>query len=339
MFQTDSRKLSQCSRNSRNMGTHRSPHKLDLQNNIIDGLLKQIRKHGGETTPDLTTAWICDLKPQDIKEMLRFITQNVHGTDPQTFTNLKRIRLTLTDGTTEVTMLICSTLLFETESDLIRCLEDSNFRREYVDEINLRITQVPLNLPLTKEQSIEWSKNYWPLSWKGNPNHQDLKNSTFNFPKERVIIDDLLQYLKQNKGVHCATFIARLDTTNDEINILATARDSREQHPLRHSVMEAIELIASNERTNRISARVGLSTNYLCQDLIVYTTHEPCVMCSMALVHSRISRLIYIWPHPKGGIESSYYIGDRKDLNWKFGIWRWLGDIQDSVNLSDNIHP
>lgn len=321
------------------MRIHRSPHKIDLQNNTIDGLVKQIRKHSGETTPELTKAWICDLKPQDIKEMLRFITQNVHGTDPQAFTNLKRIRLTCTNGATEVMMLICSTELFETESDLARCLIESNFRREYVDVLNLRTTQVPSNLPFSKEQSIEWSKDYWPLSWKGNPAHQDLKNSNFNFSKEREVIAYLLQYLKESKGVHCATFIARLDEANDDINILATARDRREQHPLRHSVMEAIELIASIERTNKMSSRVGLSTNYLCQDLIVYTTHEPCVMCSMALVHSRISRLIYIWPHPKGGIESSYFIGDRKDLNWKFEIWRWLGDVGDSADLSDNTHP
>lgn len=33
---------------------------------------------------------------------------------------------------------------------------------------------------------------------------------------------------------------------------------------------------------------------YVCQNLWVFLSHPPCVMCSMALTHSRIEKLFYL---------------------------------------------
>lgn len=324
------------------MLSNKTPHKVDLQNNTIDDILKQIRiSNTGTVAPDLVDAWVCDVQPQEIKKMLNFISCHVTGEDPLTFTNLKRIRQSLTDGKTKITMLIASCVLFTTKEELCHCLEQSSDGPRGASEIQFQKIQVPSNLPSTKEESIEWSALYWPISWKGNPNHQDLKNASFDIPKEKDLIDTLLELAKKELGLGCATLIAKKnqEDSDSKMEIWATAIDAREKHPLRHSIMEAIDQIAQHERLKRLANETSSLPHYLCLELIVYTTHEPCIMCSMALVHSRIDRLVYLRPHVNGGIESSFFIGDRKDLNWKFEIWRWLGREDDVIELPRSISP
>lgn len=67
---------------------------------------------------------------------------------------------------------------------------------------------------------------------------------------------------------------------------------------------------------------------YLCHDLEIYCTHEPCVMCSMAIVHSRFGKLIFKHRTPRtGGICADGELGHglfwRKELNWTLLAWQW----------------
>ena len=82
---------------------------------------------------------------------------------------------------------------------------------------------------------------------------------------------------------------------------------------------------------------------YLCLDLEIYLTHEPCVMCSMAILHSRFGKVIFEERMPKtGGLSAEqdpeaqtsamgYGLFWRPELNWKLLAWQWLSD--------ENLYP
>lgn len=83
---------------------------------------------------------------------------------------------------------------------------------------------------------------------------------------------------------------------------------------------------------------------YLCLDLELYVTHEPCVMCSMAILHSRFSKVIFGQRRLRTGgltVESQndcdsditnddqglgYGLFWRQELNWRYLAWQWVAD-------------
>ena len=105
---------------------------------------------------------------------------------------------------------------------------------------------------------------------------------------------------------------------------------------------------------------------YLCLDLEFYLTHEPCIMCSMALIHSRAGNVVFEKRMPQtGGLtpgrglpekgpevvlgdegESSresqnglgYGIFWRSSLNWKFLTWQWVWEGSVSPNVDEQWH-
>ncbi|MGP4845908.1 tRNA adenosine(34) deaminase TadA [Marinobacter sp. 1Y8] len=66
------------------------------------------------------------------------------------------------------------------------------------------------------------------------------------------------------------------------------------------------------------AARVG---NYRLPGATLYVTIEPCTMCAGALIHSRISRLVYGATEPKAGaIESAARLLESESMNWRISV-------------------
>ena len=63
--------------------------------------------------------------------------------------------------------------------------------------------------------------------------------------------------------------------------------------------------------------------NYRLNDTVMYVTAEPCPMCVSAMVHSRISRLVFGALEPKfGAVESKFRMLDGNGLNHKVKVGR-----------------
>lgn len=290
---------------------------IDFDNGIINGKLKQIRQAEKcqESLPLLISVWVCTIRPDQTKQVLSCIKEVFNPIDPYTFLHCKRLRkISQVDNTLEV--ILCSRKLYNSKAEVLNVLEDND-----LSNVALVSLDIPSNSPSTREIALQWSQKYWPLAWKGNPNLQFLKLVKFDMDHEAKVIHKLMGLWETN---HKPVTIFKYKDT-EIISI-----DSRDKHPLHHSVMEGIQLVADAEKQKRQAKQNN--TNYLLNHFTVYTSHEPCVMCCMALVHSRIARLIYLQANKYGGLESNYQLGDRDGLNWKFEIWRWLDCDIDAVD-------
>lgn len=119
------------------------------------------------------------------------------------------------------------------------------------------------------------------------------------------------------------------ETTKIDISLPPPSQD-QEAGPTTSDVFQSTLFLPTE--TTRITTRT--TAGYLCLDLEIYSTHEPCVMCSMAIVHSRFGRAVFRHRMSRtGGLCADGGLGHglfwRKELNWTLLAWHLrVGDEQ-----------
>lgn len=211
------------------------------------------------------------------------------------------------------------------------------------------LVRVPSRAPLTRPQ-FETASRYWPTSF-----HEDkqvtlsLKGQLFTSRQKAKIQEYMTTAVEaarsgREEGTDPVGAVI-VDPKSGQI--IAVGHDLTRDHPLHHAVMVCIDLVAWAQgggvyryekhpacrytaldlklftgQREAACASEERAQPYICTGYELYVTREPCVMCAMALVHSRISRVFYGVASPDGALGTKYKIHCQKELNHHFDVYK-----------------
>ena len=124
------------------------------------------------------------------------------------------------------------------------------------------------------------------------------------------------------------------------LDFLFSDTRTSKRHPLRHSILNLTREVGNGsfDQPEDLATQEPRhnGSNYLLTSRILFTTHEPCIMCSMALLHSHVAKVIYLMAMDKtGGCGGSACLPRLEGVNHKFGILKWKERDRMSLGLSE----
>ncbi|XP_020390946.2 probable inactive tRNA-specific adenosine deaminase-like protein 3 [Rhincodon typus] len=233
--------------------------------------------------------------------------------------------------------------------------------------------KIPAYQPLTRSQ-FEAASQHWPTTFRENKQVTDaLQGHLFDTEekaKMQTFMEKAIEAANVGKKMGMEPVGAVIvNPATDEV--VAVGHDCRNgPNPLLHAVMVCIDLVAygqgggafnhnkypycyfktvesfpgdyainigkpllpSDDHSLRGTIVNGLP--YICTGYDLYVSREPCVMCAMALVHSRIRRVFYATSSPDGALGTKYKIHTKKDLNHHYDVFKGLMEDECQFLLS-----
>ncbi|XP_053621278.1 probable inactive tRNA-specific adenosine deaminase-like protein 3 [Plodia interpunctella] len=297
--------------------------------------------------------------PKELSKVIQILNEKL---PLKTLQHLKRVRKK-------------DVLLF-TSSELNNATTIQEFLEEIVPELSssfeyFKEIDVPALAPKLKRQSIEanrlWSCNFHPNSYLEQlasdncfndgelKTHKECMRMAFEIARKHLM-HNLISSIDNIQNLNaCVVYDPSIQS------VVAVSFDNRENHPIQHSAMIAIDNVAKTQHggawctDNKGNIRLsGIdselltylrekfeNTNfgakafrpkseitddtygpYLCTGYYVYMIREPCLMCAMALVHARVKRVFFCIDNPNfGSLKSRTELQSVPFLNHHFEVF------------------
>ena len=171
---------------------------------------------------------------------------------------------------------------------------------------NLKLQELPAKPALTRVQYIAAIK-LWPTNFHENKCISKYLSDSPIEAKELQRIQNIFRELLARSGLNGGYHTGFVYDKKVEI---AKASDTKCHHPLQHCAMNLIDEVAyyqgggawrsnlskqfATNLTDQESHQAKSKLPYLCTNYDVFLTEEPCIMCAMALLHSRIKRVFVL---------------------------------------------
>lgn len=267
-----------------------------------------------------------------------------------------------TSASSEVIFLVVAVASIVSRATLLEALQGGSD-----DPVTLVEGEIPFNAPTSEEQAREWTAKYWPTVYKkSNPfgphpsivsrAQEKIAGSVGKWMRLAWDVAAQAQAAEIGEGVG----VVIVERSEHGERCLAVAGDARwykwprdcgNGNTTAHAVMRAISMVTSKLPSALAVTETDIfhtqpllpleketeeavnADGYLCHELEIYCTHEPCVMCAMAVVHSRFGRIVFEKRMREGGITADSEQGGlghglwwRRELNWTMLGWEYRRD-------------
>lgn len=179
----------------------------------------------------------------------------------------------------------------------------------------------------TRTQYQEW-KLLWPISVEAQ-----------HFQRAKLTMEEIPIIQNNIKLLMTLEDTGMVVDPRDNIPI-SQAKMDLDVSLLDHCVMRLVENVSNCEKKRQTAASTGNvrkkeTDGYYLTGLDVYLNEEPCAMCSMALVHSRVRRVFWIKSRSDGGLGSRYKFHEKKSLNHHFKVYGECDDWNFDACIED----
>ncbi|KAH9258261.1 hypothetical protein BASA81_003310 [Batrachochytrium salamandrivorans] len=174
-------------------------------------------------------------------------------------------------------------------------------------KLELCQVQVPKPAPLTESQVRLWSERYWPVQFSSKQCAAPTLVPRFSLEE--------IQTLTEWMRLACQFPVQIVDPRTNQC--LAKIGNKVKSIGIAHLIMLALDASA------KVVQRSTNPEDYLCTGMDVFLLHEPCIMCSMALLHSRVGRVFFHYSNPtSGALDSVCRLHTLESINHRYRVFK-----------------